>query len=259
MKRYLSVGMALTLLIAMMLGGSVLTGSAAAAGFALDCDSADGWQTDVNQGKLAPFSEAGTVDTTDKKEGTGCLSEVAVPEAFLGASVNFVWTSDEAVDSGLTVDNAVLKMWVYASNDTAFNMAAKIQIGSGGQPDVDEYEFILGDNGSQQAICTHYGLIKEGWNEISWNLSDAVVKGNPDLSAINFFKVYSLIMPVGSVVKIDDVRLVSADDQEPPADDTTDTTDSPNTGDTDLVVALCVAAAALPVMVLCQVRRKTSR
>ncbi len=57
-------------------------------------------------------------------------------------------------------------------------------------------------------MCTHSGILTEGWNEITLNLSDAYKVGNPDLSAVNFIKFYALIMPADVTVKIDDVRLI---------------------------------------------------
>ena len=41
----------------------------------LNCDSADGWQTDNGDGgKFGDFLAAGKLDTENMKEGTGCLS-----------------------------------------------------------------------------------------------------------------------------------------------------------------------------------------
>lgn len=179
--------------------------------FTLNCDTADGWVTDVGGGAYGPFLDVGTIDTENKSEGEGSLcivgDKTAQIGAFLGPSAVFQWTGSP-VDTGLERDNAAIRLWIYVSNPAAVDMACKVQIGSGGMPDVDNYEFILG-NSADQTVCTHYGILKKGWNEITLNLSDAWKVGNPDLSAINFIKFYALIMPAGCEVRIDDVRIVS--------------------------------------------------
>lgn len=69
----------------------------------LNCDSAEGWQTDVGGGTLGAFTTVGVVDTEDFKEGTGALSmnsaDSVTVNAFLNQSVTFVWTGD-AFDVG---------------------------------------------------------------------------------------------------------------------------------------------------------------
>lgn len=174
----------------------------------LNCDSADGWQTD-NAGEFGDFLESGKLDTENMQEGTGCLSVSGndnKPGTFLSPSATFMWTG-VPVDTGLTQENGAIRMWIYVSDPAAVGVASKVQIGSAGAPDVDNYEFIFG-NSDDQSVCTHAGILTEGWNEITLNLSDAYKVGNPDLSAINFIKFYALIMPADVTVKIDDVRLI---------------------------------------------------
>lgn len=216
----------------------------------LNCDSAEGWQTDVGGGVLGPFTTVGVVDTADFKEGTGALSmnsadSVAV-NAFLNQSVTFVWTGD-AFDVGCDAEDAVLSMWVYASNDNAFSVGAKIQIGSAGVPDVDNYEFVL-NNGGNKA-----GVLKQGWNKIEWKLSEADKIGNPDLSKINFIKLYSILTPADTIVKIDGVELINTNAEEDAGDV------PPVTGDFAAPVAaflgMGVSAAALTV---CSKKRRQS-
>lgn len=179
--------------------------------FTLSCDTADGWVTDVGGGTFGPFLDVGSIDTENQCEGEGCLylngDRTAEIGAFLGPSAVFQWTGTP-VDTGLDRDNAAIRLSIYVSNPAAVDMACKVQIGSAGMPDVDNYEFILG-NSADQTVCTHYGILEAGWNEITLNLSDAWKVGNPDLSAVNFIKFYALIMPAGCEVRIDNVRIVN--------------------------------------------------
>ena len=204
----------------------------------LNCDSAEGWQTDVGGGTLGAFTTVGVVDTEDFKEGTGALSmnsaDSVTVNAFLNQSVTFVWTGD-AFDVGCDAEDAVLSMWVYASNDNAFAVGAKIQIGSAGIPDVDNYEFVL-NNGGNKA-----GVLKQGWNKIEWKLSEADKVGNPDLSKINFIKLYSILTPADTIVKIDDVQLINPNAEETPDDQ------PPATGDVAAPVAAFVSMGACAV------------
>lgn len=241
-KRFLASVLMLMLLVMVLMPAAEVH---AAELEVLNCDSAEGWLTDVGGGQLGEFTTVGVVDTADFKEGTGALSmnskdSVAV-NAFLNQSVTFVWTGN-AFDVGCGEEDAVLSMWVYASNDNAFSVGAKIQIGSAGVPDVDNYEFVLNNGGNKG------GVLKAGWNKIEWKLSDADKIGNPDLTKINFIKLYSILTPADTIVKIDDVQLINAKAEvEPPVEQ-----DPPaQTGDVAAPVAafvgMVVSAAALTV------------
>lgn len=179
--------------------------------YTLNCDTADGWVTDVGAGVYGPFLNVGAVDTENKREGEGSLyincDKTAEIGAFLGPSAVFQWTG-APIDTGLERENAAIRLCIYVSNPYVVNMASKIQIGSAGMPDVDNYEFIFG-NSADETVCTHAQILEAGWNEITLNLSDAWKVGNPDLSAINFIKFYALIVPEGCEVRIDNIRIVN--------------------------------------------------
>jgi hypothetical protein len=59
-----------------------------------------------------------------------------------------------------------------------FNSSNQVEIGSSGKNDVNEYSWNLGSS------------LNVGWNFITLNTSDAGKIGNPDLSAINWFRLY---------------------------------------------------------------------
>ena len=179
--------------------------------YAINCDTADGWVTDVGAGAYGPFEDVGMIDTEEKTEGTGSLyiacDKTAEIGAFLGPSAVFQWTGD-AIDTGLDRENAAIRMSIYVSSPDVVGIASKIQIGSAGMPDVDNYEFILG-NADDQSVCTHTDLLEAGWNDVTLKLSDAWKVGDPDLSAVNFIKFYSLIVPGASEVRIDNICFVN--------------------------------------------------
>jgi hypothetical protein len=63
-----------------------------------------------------------------------------------------------------------------------FNGGGQLEITSAGGPDVDEYNWAVSDLN-----------LSNGWNELHLQISSANVMGNPDLSAINFFRLYQFV------------------------------------------------------------------
>lgn len=179
--------------------------------YTINCDNADGWVTDVGAGAYGPFLDVGKIDTENKTEGEGSLyincDDTAAIGAFLGPSAVFQWTGDP-VETGLNIDNAAIRMSIYVSSPDVVKIASKLQVGSAGMPDVDNFEFIFG-NDADQSVCTHTDFLESGWNEVTLKLTDAWKVGSPDLNAINFIKFYSLIVPEGSEVRIDNIQIVN--------------------------------------------------
>ncbi|MDX2431838.1 MAG: T9SS type A sorting domain-containing protein [Bacteroides sp.] len=128
-----------------------------------------------------------TVDSGDKKEGVGALK-------FTGSGTDWFAKTFSQVYSGVD-ESGYLKLWLYVSDPSAFDGSGQIEITSSGSPDTDEYSWSLS------------GLpLTDGWNELVLPISSAVKSGDPDLNAINFFRVYQNLS-ASITVKIDDIRL----------------------------------------------------
>jgi hypothetical protein len=70
-------------------------------------------------------------------------------------------------------------------------------LGSGGAPDVNEYNWSLSG-------------LTNGWNEISLNISDAsVTGGTPDLGAVNWFRIYHS-KNGSATTRIDGIALINS-------------------------------------------------
>lgn len=112
-----------------------------------------------------------TLNTTDQKEGLACL------EYNGSATDEYKKTFSTPYNSGAAAETAVLKFWYYVSDVSQFSGSNQVEIGSAGSPDQDEYSWNLSG-------------LTNGWNEISLDISSAGVIGEPDLSAINWFRLY---------------------------------------------------------------------
>ncbi len=122
------------------------------------CDALTGW----NSGS--------TLISTEPKQGTGLLE-------FTGtSSVEFSKKFTNPYNSGATAANGQVKFWYYVSDVTKIG-TVRVEIGSGGAADVNEYQWSV------------TGL-SDGWNQISLDISKASASGTPDLTAINWFRIY---------------------------------------------------------------------
>jgi len=130
-----------------------------------------------------------TLNTTDKKEGTGSIQSV-------GSSTDeFKRLFTTPYNSGATVVSGSIQFWYYISDVTKMGTSNQIEIGSGGAPDVQEYSWNL-------------GTLVNGWNLISKPFSSAATTGGtPNLNAINWFRVYDV--KTGSITtKIDGLQVL---------------------------------------------------
>lgn len=142
------------------------------------CDATTGWSVSSSN----PMS----LNTTDNKEGTGCIQIVG------SGTEEFKKILATPFNSGSTLANGVLKFWYYIS-DVSKTGTVVVEIGSGGKADTNEFQWGL------------KGLVN-GWNEITLKTSTASKTGEPDLSGINWFRIYAT--KTGSItVRIDDIRL----------------------------------------------------
>ena len=126
-----------------------------------DCDLVKDW------GSAGSLS----LNTEDQKEGLACIE-------YTGSSTDeYKKIFSTPYNSGATPENAKLEFWYYVSDVSAFDVNNQVELGSAGGPDEDEYSWSLSG-------------LTNGWNFISLNISDAGIIGEPDLSAINWFRIY---------------------------------------------------------------------
>ncbi len=126
------------------------------------------------------------LDTENNMQGTGCISST-------GDNLVSFSKVYSPRNTYLNEEKGYLKFWLYISDVSLFDNTGQIEITSSGGFDVDEYSWNMNNL-----------YLKDGWNYMVLNLASANKNGSPDLSAINFFRVYSFY--TGSVtVKIDDI------------------------------------------------------
>jgi|TARA_B110000967_G_scaffold80024_1_gene82793 hypothetical protein len=142
-----------------------------------DCDSTSDWNPEIL-----------SLNTADKIQGIGCLE-------FASSSADeFFKVFTSPYNSNGDESNTVLQFWYYVSDISLLSEANQVEIGSSGKPDANEYSWSLDG-------------LKNGWNFIRLNTSDAGKIGNPDLSAINWFRLYRF--KTGSVTnRVDAIELL---------------------------------------------------
>ena len=112
-----------------------------------------------------------SLNSTDQQEGLACLE-------FNGSATDeFKKVFSTPYNSGAAAETSKLQFWYYVSDASLFQVNNQVEIGSAGGPDQDEYSWSLS------------GLV-DGWNLLSLNISEAGVIGAPDLTAINWFRLY---------------------------------------------------------------------
>ncbi|NDP20518.1 MAG: T9SS type A sorting domain-containing protein [Paludibacter sp.] len=142
-----------------------------------NCDANTGWTS----------SNTLTINSSDKKEGSASLQSV-------GASTDeFKKVFSPPINTGVTIATDNLQFWYYVSDVSLFSTNNQVELGSGGVADVNEYSWNIGD-------------LVNGWNLITLPFSTANVMGTPDLSAINWFRLYRV--KTGSVTtRIDNIEI----------------------------------------------------
>lgn len=174
-KKMVAIISCLALLSSLMVFGPKVQ----AASMTIDkCDSTAGWAG----------SDAVTLDTANKKEGTGCLTKTGRGTDW------FKKTFSPAINSGVTESNGYVHLWLYVSDTTKLAATgAQLEITSSGGPDVNEYAWNL----------RNVALVN-GWNELTLKITNAEKIGSPNLAAINFIRLYYFL--TGSITcKLDDV------------------------------------------------------
>ncbi|MCF0056351.1 T9SS type A sorting domain-containing protein [Dyadobacter sp. CY356] len=150
-----------------------------------DCESTSSWGGGGN---------ALSLDTDNPVQGLASIkSEGGNTERF---RKNFATPLNTGILPGeLTI--SYLQFSLFVSDITKFSTSdGQFELTSSGGPDTDEYNWGTGSVN-----------LRNGWNNVVLRLSGAGKSGNPDLSAINFFRYYKPINDGESVViKIDNMR-----------------------------------------------------
>ncbi len=142
-----------------------------------NCDSNSGWTS----------SNTLTVNTTNQKEGTGCLQSVGT------STDDFKRVFSPPINTGVSVATDNLQFWYYVSDVSLFSTNNQVELGSGGKADVNEFSWNISN-------------LVNGWNLITLPFSTANVMGTPDVSAINWFRLYRV--KTGSVTtRIDNIEI----------------------------------------------------
>lgn len=145
-----------------------------------DCDQLTGWKS----------ADDLSLETENVQQGAGYIE-------FSGSGTDeYKKVFSPAYISGSSAATLVLQFWYYTA-DTSVLGANQVELGSGGKPDQDEYNWSL------------EGL-SPGWNFITLNISDADVIGNPDLDAINWFRLYNH-KSASTISRLDGIELIDTE------------------------------------------------
>ena len=125
-----------------------------------ECESLTSWNS----------SQTLRIHSVDQKQGNACLE-------FTGSTLDeFKKVFSPSFNSGTTATNGALRFWYYVSDVTKCG-PVRVELGSAGRADVDEYSWAL------------TGLAN-GWNKIDLKISNATRVGTPNPGAINWFRIY---------------------------------------------------------------------
>jgi hypothetical protein len=143
-----------------------------------DCDVITAWNSSGNL----------SLNNTEKKQGTNCLQYTGVNTS------EFQKVFSKPYNSGIPEEDAVLQFWYYTSDALKMGSSNQVEIGSSGTNDQNEYNWSLKN-------------LNTGWNLITLRVSDAGKIGEPNLNAINWFRLYN--SKSGSVLtRIDEIQIL---------------------------------------------------
>ena len=142
-----------------------------------------------------------SINSTNQMEGEGCLETTGSTNEQKFKRV-FEVPVDITKGGEIEPGDAVFKFWLYVSDVSVLrDQGGQIELGSGGGPDYKEWNWPWGK-----------GYIKEGWNEYSFDLSGhGGTGGEPDLTAINWFRMYFFTDENSAdvIYRLDDLRVES--------------------------------------------------
>jgi hypothetical protein len=126
-----------------------------------NCDSNSGWSS----------SNTLSINTSFKKEGAGSIQSVG------SNTDDFRRIFTQPINTGGSVETDNLRFWYFVSDVSLFSANNQVELGSAGKADVDEFSWSIGP-------------LENGWNLITLPFRQANIMGTPDLSAINWFRLY---------------------------------------------------------------------
>ncbi len=143
-----------------------------------------------------------SVNTTFEKRGMGCLQSDG------DKADEFKRTFGTPFSSG---SSSSIGFWYYISDVSKLATDNQVEFGSGGGPDVNEYNWSL-DNAS----------LINGWNYIKLDFADAgVTGGDPNMDELNWFRIYH-VKNESVITRIDDIQFRGADGFQLPVADASD-------------------------------------
>ena len=158
------------------------------------CDSNTDWTS----------ASAVTVNSTDKKEGTASLQSVGATGT---VTTDFKKVFSPPINTGSTQENGKLQFWYFVSDINAYrdinanSTANQVELGSGGAFDKFEFSWNIDTKNTNSPLQT-------GWNLVTLPFSTAAITGGtPDLSAINWFRIYRT-KTASVTTKIDQIIIV---------------------------------------------------
>jgi hypothetical protein len=113
---------------------------------------------------------------------------------FVGSStLEFKKVFSTAIAYNEDASTATLQFWYFVDDASKRSEKNQVELGSGGKGDSNEYNWKLTD-------------LVDGWNLVSLKINNANTIGTPDLTAINWFRMYSI--KTGEITtRIDDIRI----------------------------------------------------
>jgi hypothetical protein len=122
-----------------------------------------------------------TVNSTDEKEGTGCLQSIGAAGT---TTTDFKKVFSPPINTGSTLADGKLQFWYFVSDINSYSTANQVELGSGGTFDKFEFNWNMDTKNTNSPLIT-------GWNLVTLPFSTATITGGtPDLSAINWFRIY---------------------------------------------------------------------
>lgn len=149
------------------------------------CDALDGWSSGLG-GSL-------TLDTQNQREGSACLSASGSSGVAL-----FTKVFKEPVAAKVSARRGRLRLQLYVSDISALDLDKEgaLEVTSGGACDKEEFAWYLKNLGLQS-----------GWNQLDLKLSGAgITGGTPDLSRMNYIRIYSTGVRKSVTLKLDDIH-----------------------------------------------------
>lgn len=143
-----------------------------------------------------------SVNETDMIQGTGCLENTLASGTTLFQSPRSTDAIGAAtpVNTGVTLENGILRLRFWIEDVTKLGNNLSIEIGSGGLPDQAEIQFNVTK-----------ANVKNGWNNLNLKLSaggiTAGTAGQPNLEAINWFRIYSSGSVAGLKARLDGIMI----------------------------------------------------